>query len=65
MKEAVEDVIWYNDRLTMVTFVIQEKLFIVISGYAPQTDCTQEKDLFIADVEALTRTVKVDKHKAI
>ena len=66
MEEAVVDVIRHNDRLMMVKLVLQRELFNVISEYAPQTGCTQEeKDSFIVDVEALSRTVKVDEHIVI
>jgi hypothetical protein len=37
--------------------VIYGTVFEVISGYAPQIGCTQEKDSFIEDPEAMVRSV--------
>jgi len=62
IKKAVADVTRHNDRLMSVKVIVHGTVLNVVSGYAPQTGCTQqEKDSFIEEVEALVRGIPADE----
>jgi len=63
MKEKVVDVTRHSNRLMAVRLVIQGQVYNIVSGYAPQTGCTQEeKDLFHEDLEAVIRNISAAEH---
>lgn len=62
VKKAVAEVTRHNDRLMSVKVIVHGTVLNVVSGYAPQTGCTQqEKDTFIEDVEALVRGIPANE----
>jgi hypothetical protein len=63
MKEKVVDVMRHSNRLMAVRLVIQGQVYNIVSGYAPQTGCTQEeKDSFHEDLEAVIRNIPATEH---
>jgi hypothetical protein len=66
LKSEVIDVTRHSDRLMLVKIAVHSEVVNVITGYAPQTGCTQEeKDAFIVDMEALVRALPITERIVI